>query len=443
MKCKYLFLAVVVFIVPAISFSLPPEWEVLNKVVKGAQFDAIAGPDGKIHLIAEKYVQIDSSGSVVLSEDVGDGQMSAMDFPPAIATAPDSTVHILTRHNGDWGSGHDLKYRRRNADGEWDREHPVGVKVARNYTVGLAAISADKAYAIHGDYDGHPSDVRFWEVSGGSSSELGTLSGVTRADNHSRLRAFQNTIFFVCGNNDDPGVSHYSWGESGQSFFNQIESNIKQHTPGSGRRGFPDVYPDKQGNAHFISGAVQELYYNQYDLTGNKKFSNDKKVMNSMGTWHLSVGLSAIASTDNGEVILVIGLGTNGSKTASNSDILWSVSEDSGATWSPQKTLGPKTEGGEGRLIPRLAVLNNKFFLFYYDTQKEGVYLATLDYSPEVVSINYKNAFSSRQKLETQNRQLIGISPDYTRRHGRINLLGQHEMRGTGVYLLENTGIGE
>ncbi|MBF0432990.1 MAG: hypothetical protein HQK83_17030 [Fibrobacteria bacterium] len=440
MRCKDLFLVVAACLAPVTSFSSYPEWEIQDEVVKGAQFDAIAGPDGKIHLIAEKYVQIDTSGSVVLTEAVADDKMTAMDFSPAIAAAPDSTVHILTRHGGSWSGGHDLKYRRRTADGEWDREHNVGVKVARNYTVGLAAVSADTVYATHGHLLSQMSDVRFWEISGGSSSEVGKLSGINRSDNNHRLRAYKNTIFFVCGNNNPVGDSHFSFGEAGPDFFSQIKSNLQKHTPGSDRRGFPDVYPDKDGNAHFTSGANEEIYYNQYDLSGNKKFDNDVKVMGNLGTWHLSIGLSAIASTDNGEVILAVGLGTNGSKTAEHSEILWSVSKDSGATWSAQTALGPKTEGGEGRLFPRIAVLNNKFFLFYYDEDKEGVYLATLDFGlQKTVSINSKKYFYQRKMSAKRSMQLMGVFPDNYLLKGGVNLFGQPGKQGAGVYILENT----
>ena len=100
-------------------------------------------------------------------------------------------------------------------------------------------------------------------------------------------------------------------------------------------------------------------------------------------TWHLSTGLSAVAASDDGRIVLAVALLSDGSQGASNSDLLWNYSEDGGSTWSSQQDTGRNTDGGEGRHRPRLAAIGSTFFLFYSDRGESGISLAVMEFETE------------------------------------------------------------
>ena len=107
-------------------------------------------------------------------------------------------------------------------------------------------------------------------------------------------------------------------------------------------------------------------------------FLSDIAVFDGLGSWHLSCGLSAIAASDDGDSVLAIGLLSDGSDGATNSDLLWAYSVDGGASWSDPQDTGRNTNAGEGRSRPRLVAVGEKFFLFYNDTDNSGISLGTI-----------------------------------------------------------------
>ena len=115
-----------------------PSWVFVGTVADGPQFDVVRGPSDVLHLVSSRYCQFDDQGVQLVVEDQGDGRQGALDFAPAIAAGDDGTVHLVTRHGGDFSSGHQIRYRRRTAAGVWDLSYIFGAQVARNYMVGVA-----------------------------------------------------------------------------------------------------------------------------------------------------------------------------------------------------------------------------------------------------------------------------------------------------------------
>ena len=82
------------------ALAAPPVWTMHGSVAEGSQFDAVRGPDDRIHLVSSRYYELDGDLNVLVDEGHGDGAQGALDFPPALAVADDGTAHIITRHGG-------------------------------------------------------------------------------------------------------------------------------------------------------------------------------------------------------------------------------------------------------------------------------------------------------------------------------------------------------
>lgn len=357
-----------------------PEWTFHGKVAEGGQFDALAGPDGKVHLISSAYYQFDVDGRKLLVEDKGDDKQSGMDFPPSLAVDSQGNVHIITRHGGSSAStGFDIRYRKRNAAGGWLDDFRVGSRQARNYVVGIAAPGIDSIYMHYTKAGGNVwGDVRTWEKNGSSADHLGDLGGIWRADTDARMRGFEGKVFIVSGKCDGGGAAYFTFCNAGANCFNELSGNIKAHTSGNYRKGTPDLYIDKSGQVHMTYGAQFEVYYNQYDSNQRRVFSQDRKIFSGLGSWHLQLGLSAIAASDDGSIVVAVALNPDGGKEARNSELLWSYSTDSGESWSEPEQFGVYTDGGEGRRRPRLVVAENTILLFFRDNSVGGISLATI-----------------------------------------------------------------
>jgi hypothetical protein len=360
------------------------EWTFRGSVASGAQVDAVRGPDDRIHLVSGRYYQFDSSGAAVVDENQGDERQGSMDFPPAIAVGDDGSVHLVTRHGGDWTSGHDIRYRRRNASGNWDRDYIFGARFKRNYVVSAAAASGN-AYMIYSEGgDDVWGDLHLFEAGASSASDLGRIPGVWRADADARMRGHAGTVFLVSGKCDPNGEAYFMHAGAGANLRADLEASLQVHSAGSERKGFPDLYVDQTGEIHFTYGARHTVWYNRYNSSGQKAFGSDIRIFDGLGDWHMSIGLSAVAASDDGQTVVAVALLSDGSQAATDSDILWNFSTDAGATWNQPEDLGKNTTGGEGRCRPRLVAIGDKFYLFFVDNAASGISLATLEFTPVV-----------------------------------------------------------
>jgi hypothetical protein len=368
----------VVVLVGVISPAGAQQWTPLGTIAEGTQFDAARGPQDEIHLISSKYYQLDRDGNVSLSEDVGDGHQGDLDFPPAIAVGSDGSVHIVTRHDGDYEGGNDIRYRRREAGGSWDRDYYVGSRERRNYVVSVATVGGPVyvSYTVAGDNVW--GDVRLWEAGASSATSLGDIGGIWRGDNGTRMRANHERVFLVSGVPDPGGTAYLLHAEPGSGIVGEMVAHTNSHTAGSDRRGFSDVVVDGTGHAHFTYGAYQTVHYNRYDEQGQRVYGSDIQIADGLGDWHMSTGLSAVGASDDGLTVVAVMLRANGTQQASDSDLLTATSLDGGATWSAAEDTGLNTDGGEGRLLPRIVAVGNHFCLFYRDADSGSISLATM-----------------------------------------------------------------
>jgi hypothetical protein len=356
------------------------QWTFYGKIAGGEQSDAVRGPDNRAHLIADRYAQFDINATKVLDEAPSDGDQGAMSFPPAIAVGDNSTVHIVTRHDGDWGSGYQIRYRRRNAQGNWDQDYIFGSKVKRNYVVGVAWAGPNEVYMSHSHGgDDVWGDLHIFKAGGtGSAAKIGTIGGIWRADSDSRMRGVPGRVFLVSGKPNGGGKAAYTLrGSTGGNVAENLKNTMTTHIKGNGRTGFPDLAVDGTDTVHVTYGAHETVYYNKFAASGQQLFGNDKQIFSGLNAWHLSSGLSAVAASDDGNKVLAVALRSDGGQTASNSDLLWAYSTDGGNSWSTPQDTGHNAKGGEGRCRPRIVAIGNKFFVFYRDKEANGISLAT------------------------------------------------------------------
>ncbi len=356
-----------------------PEWTFRGRIADGGQLDAVRGPGATIHVVSSRYYQLDATGAVVVDEDQGDERQGALDFPPALAVGEDGSVHLVTRHGGSFDAGHELRYRHRSAAGSWDVDFTFSAPEHRNYVVGAAWAGAGQVVLLHSEGGADVwGTLHLWDAGPAGAVAAGVLDDIWRADTDARLRGRSGTVYLVSGRCDPSGTAHFTWGAAGVGLEGRLAANLQSHAAGTGRRGFPDLHVDAAGDVHVVYGAQYELYYNRYDATGTRQLGTDVRVFDGLGDWHLSTGLGAVAGADDGRTVAAAALRSDGSDTAADSDLLWSISTDGGASWSAPVDSGRNTNGGEGRRRPRIVALGQTFFVLFWDNEVSALSLATL-----------------------------------------------------------------
>ena len=378
-------------------------WSFKGVVAAGEQIDAVAGPAGKVHLISSGYYEIDKQENVLVSESQGEtaqNHLWAFMFPPAIAVGPDGTVHVVVRDGGGYDGWLNLRYKRRDPSGGWTGGYVYNSATKWNWNVGVADDGKGNVHLLASNHGGGGSvwaDLRLFQDGSAAASHVGTLSNVYRVDYEARMRARDGKVYFATSNAFTSSNAYFSRAAGGAGVGGELKNNMQALGAGTGsEKGFPDLAIDGLGNVHFTYGSGHtnhgnfpgstagcvpgEVHYAKFDASGNKAFPSDRTVFTGLGVWHLSVGLSAVSASDDGNTVVAVALRSPDHKEAGNSDILWSVSTDGGASWSAPQDLGVNTHAGEGRRRPRLVALGSKFFLFYRDQSIPGISLATLSF---------------------------------------------------------------
>ncbi len=357
-----------------------PQWQERGTLAAGGQF-ATAADGTVVHLVAQQYLQVDASGTIVVDEpDVADAQQGALDFYPEIAVGDDGAVHVVVRGGGDTTAGFDIVYRRRAPAGGWDPEIVVGAPVERNYVVGVVA-AADRVVVAHSRLvENVYSVMDLYAIVDGAAASIGsTAQGWLRADNDFRFARSGAAVLLASG---EPGPSspfHVAFaGDANGDLVAQWESTHAEHEGGEPRRGGPATHVDDTGAIHVVYGALHELHYVRYAPDGSLARA-DTFAMGDLGDWHLSHGNGAVVASADGARVLVIGLqNLDGDQRSEDADVLWAESVDGGATFGPAAPVGVTGNGGEGRQRPRLERLGDTVLLFYENG--EGIALATAEW---------------------------------------------------------------
>ncbi len=375
------------------------DWVFRGAVAGGTQFDAVSGPDATLHLVSDHYVRLDGTGTALLNEAIGDAEQSPMLHAPAIAVDPDGTVHLVTRDGGNFDAGYTLRYHRRHPTEGWGYSHAFDSPVQWNWQVGVASDEQGTAYLMSTRKGGNVwADLRLFEATDAGVTELGDIAGWYRVDNSALLRGRSGVIALAAGDNSQP--TRLGVGAAGPGLLTTLMSGA-EHAAGSGSdHGFPCVYLDDSDGIHFSYGSgftnhdqfpaacpscvAGEVHYNRYDENGGAVFAGDRTVITGLDTWHLSIGMSAVAATDNGVNVVIAALKTHDSKEGFASTLITSFSTDGGETWSPQLNTGRSVNAGEGRLRPRLVALGSDVHLLYVDNAAPGqISMATMAFPPD------------------------------------------------------------
>ena len=386
---KYFFF-IFFFTSAVLSASLSnPTWSFSPSVAEGTQFDAQAGPNNLIHLISSNYYQLDLTGNIVVNEDQGEEGKNLWSYPPAIAVGEDGSAHIITRSqaSGD-DADHDIRYRRRNSEGNWDRDYIVGGRASHNRIVGIGLTNSAIIMSSTERTNDVWGNVNFWKGGEDSASFIGSISDIWRADADNRLRGQNDTVYLVSGRPEGGGAAYFSQADtSTEGIRDRLVANMQTHDQEPERHGFPDLALDGQNYAHFAYGAASSVYYNKYDANGAKVFADNIKVFGDLVDWGLDAGLSAIAVSESGEIVVIVALdpddeGENDpdERGAMNCDLLWAYSTDGGETWSNPQDTGHNSDTGEGRRRPRLVAIGDSFVLLYGDTQESGISMGVLTF---------------------------------------------------------------
>ena len=344
-------------------------WSAPVAVAKGNQFDAAVGPDGSVHIIADEYVHYGPDlRKVLTSREIAAGQKGDLSFAPAIAVDTKGAVHVLTRHGGDFNTGHQIRYRRRSPRGVWNLDLEVGRPKGRNYVVAITTTPRGRVFVSHAwavPGKDMVSYIDFYEIAEGAVRSCGTLEGrYHRADDRFRMRAVgPHHLHVVAGNPWPRGRVNYFVGAPAAGEV--IPRQRHTFSSGEGRKGQPYVYVDAIGTAHLTYGSKHQVWYNRLRADGTKLLGRDVLLADGLGDWHLSIGMSAVAGTDDGKGVVAVMLRSPGNKTASDAEILWCHSVDGGARWTAASPTGFKTGGGEGRKAPVLLAARNRAFLLY------------------------------------------------------------------------------
>lgn len=366
-------------------------WVDVGPVTSGTQFDVVAGPAGRLHIISDQYVQLDANGSVLVSESVGDIVSHPFQHAPAIAIDPDGTVHVALRDGGDFDGGFTLRYRTRTPDGTWSNGFAYSAPVQWNWQVGIATDGAGTAYLLATEKGGDVwANLRIFQANGSGVMHLGDIEGWYRVDNSALLRSRGGVIALASGDNSQP--TRLGIANAGAGLVGELSAGAT-HSAGAGDHGLPDVFLDEQDGIHFTYGSgltnhdqfpgqcpgciPGEVHYARYSSAGAVTVP-DQTVITGLDTWHLSIGMSAVGASDDGDEVVVAALEAHDMKAANASNLITSFSIDGGTTWSPQLDTGRTINGGEGRLRLRMASIGDRVFL-----------LAADNAAPNQVSLSY------------------------------------------------------
>ena len=385
---RKLLLAGTVLLIPTSAQALP-EWASQGVVAPGRQF-AAASDATSVHIIAERYVQVDGLGSVLADEaDVGDGRQAVLDMYPAITVGPDGTVHVVTRHGGSYEAGHEIRYASRPVAGGWSAPVIVGQPIARNYVVGVATPSGGRILISHGRLiENVGAVIDLYETDGATATLLGTTPLWLRPDGDYRIAASGNAVVLASGS-PGPGPAdpvHFAFaGDGGADVLAQWQASHAVLLGGDARRGGPNLYVDETGRIHLGYGGAGTHHYARYEANGTAAVN--AQTMDALGTYHLGYGNGAIVSSPDGTRVVAVALqNTDGDGESADAEILYAESVDGGATFAPAQSTGFFTDGGDGRMRPRLFELGGTLMLLYRDNALGGIALATspwFDEAPE------------------------------------------------------------
>lgn len=365
--------------------ALAEPWLDLGPVFEGTQFDVVRGED-RLHIATTQYLEMSSDGEVLLSEALGDVEQSPLFHAPAIARDEEGAIHVALRTGGNFDGGYTLGYQRREADGTWSSVIEFGAPAQWNWQVGVAPDGDGGAYVFATTTGGNVwADLNVFHATAGVVQPLTQISGWYRVDNVATLRGDGARVVLAAGDNSQP--MRMGWGLADAELANGLSKGTV-HNAGPGDHGFPSLDFDSSGTLHVSYGSgftdhnqfpavcpncvAGQVHYFRVETTGTVIPGSERTVLTDLDTWHLSIGISAVAASEDGLNVVVAGLQTHDMKAGEASSLLTTFSNDGGATWSPALDTGRSINAGEGRLLPRMVGLGDRVHLFVSDNAAPG-----------------------------------------------------------------------
>lgn len=347
------------------------------------QFD-VEVTNKRIYLVADHYYEFNLAGTKIAENDsVYDLGQGSLDFGPALSVGPGGEVHVITRGNGNGSNGFEINYSRKEPEGDWNTlRKRVGLPMSRNYVVDVVPLEGGDALYAHSVQiaDGVYGSVFFYTLSGTTVTQHGDLGrdDLYRIDSDFRMESFQGHLHLATGKPDPDGSVYYMHAPVGGNLPAVLAASSLALREGSGRRGQPDLRVDGEGKVQVSYGSDQTVIYTGFSADGTVAVAGTP-VIGNLGTWHLDLGLSALASSPDGDTILVLGLKTDGTKEASSASLYYTYSLDGGQQWIyPLAIDGILTNAGEGRMRPKVRYYMGRFYLFF-NNSPGGISVKTLD----------------------------------------------------------------
>lgn len=364
------------------------EWTHFGACMPGNQFDAQLTPEGNLAIFGQELIVLAPDGSQLLKDETFiDPRQAQLDMSPAVSVDPEGGIHAIRRLGGGWDSGHTIEYNYRPTGGQWGTPLLVSEPKKRNYCVAIVGIKEGLAYAAVSEVFGAEitGRVHFFTIRDGVVSKEGTFIGIWRADNIIEMRRAGPRLYLATGLSNRQGSATLMSAPltlSGSGLFNELRESAVTYKPGMSRRGFPRLFAHQDGSVDFVMGAHTELFWARSSPEGSLTQNALESVFNSLGTWHLSIGMGAGASTSDGSKVLVAGLHAkigvfgDGSLTAR-------FSEDGGMSFGEEMIVSSDALGGEGRIRQTVLVDGNTFYVVYTARNESapmgGVFVSKFD----------------------------------------------------------------
>ncbi|MCI0516057.1 PKD domain-containing protein [candidate division KSB1 bacterium] len=353
------------------------QWSSPTEISWGSVPDMDIDPrTGNVHVVIVSntqqilYTLLNAEGRILNQETVphvnnerGEGY-----FGPSIAVDTLGFPHIAFRnYNGN--NTFDLHYIYKNARG-WSEDLKVADAILRGYSF---RIDVDRLNRVHLAYGSASKDVwgpvTYLRIERGVVVDLQTGLTKYRADDRIEIDARgRQEVHLIMGCPDPDGGPVTYWRSTNGGEVLEKVADI-HHPDCRDRNGSPDLFVDQQGDVHCCYGASKDASRGDLPSVRYTRYQNITKQMDMAVTpagflesWHQDLGLASIATSDNGEYIIIAFLKTDGGP-------LFTIhSDDAGQTWmNPMGITTQNFPGHEGRNKHLIRARGDRFYLIYPD----------------------------------------------------------------------------
>jgi len=315
------------------------------------------------------YTRTDSMGNVLLQETVPgtEAEYGGWYFGPTVAVDPDGVPHVCYTQQMSQMT-FKLRYVNKR-DGHWKNYVQLSDALERGYMVRIAVDGSSRAHIGRGYALNTPWGKAAYDriVNGGLDNRMDGLDSY-RADDRLEIDAsVDGSVHLVlgCPNANNGPISYFRSNDGGNTLnpVGDIHSNRC-----TGRNGSPDVFVDASGIVHICYGSQVDLDAEGKPSIRYVRYKNGQQIRHVLATppgalesymdgngW----GLGSVAATGDGRMVGIAYLAKAGG------DLFFTLSTDSGATWSDPEWIAGSVGREDGRDKPVLRAFRNHFYVIY------------------------------------------------------------------------------